>query len=153
MGRQALLCGERSRARQAGARRQTGQPTCEDFPSRCVGALAPLSGIILKQDQVLLMSGTDLRDCFYQFVASPQRTERNHLRCRLTPAEARRVFGFDCAEFLQPDGAVVCGLSSLAMGDSSASLSAATSVYCSFTAEPSIPMSFLCKPRLTVPWP
>ena len=95
----------------------------EDFPGRWVHSLASasaLSGIILQPGEVLLMSGTDLSDCFYQFVAGPQRCLRNLLKGSLSPDEAASVFGYDCMHALQPDGSVAVGLSSLAMGDSSA---------------------------------
>ena len=66
------------------------------------------------------MSGTDLKDCFYQFEAPQQRIVRNLLNARLTLHEATEIFGRPVAQFQQPDGAVYAGLSSLAMGDSSA---------------------------------
>ena len=96
----------------------------ESFPGRWVHSLASataLAGIILEPNELLRMSGTGLRDCFYQFVvASPQRTQRNHLQCKLSLVEARAVFGYSCDHLVQPGGFAACGLSSLARGDSTA---------------------------------
>ena len=50
------------------------------FPAKWVYALsAPstLATLVLQPGETLLMSDTDLKDCFYQFVAPPQRTVRN----------------------------------------------------------------------------
>ena len=91
--------------------------------ARWVGSLASaasLSGIVLKPSESLVFSGTDLKDCFYQFRAGAQRTLRNHLNCKLTLQEALEIFEMPCAEFQQPDGSILCGLSSLVMGDCSA---------------------------------
>ena len=66
------------------------------------------------------MCGTDLQDCFYQFKASDERVVRNHLACRLSRAEAAFVFDCDPGAFSEHGSYVLCGLSSLAKGDSSA---------------------------------
>ena len=95
----------------------------EDFPGRWVHTLASaacLGGIVLKEGQTLLLAGTDLVDCFYQFRVSSQRATRNLLACTLTPAEAAFVFECPASDFGAPGSDVYCGLSSLAMGDSSA---------------------------------
>ncbi|CAE7636023.1 unnamed protein product [Symbiodinium sp. CCMP2456] len=95
----------------------------EDFPGRWVHTLASaacLGGIILKEGEVLLMAGTDLVDCFYQFRVPPQRATRNLLACALTTSEAAFVFERPASDFGAPGAVVHCGLSSLAMGDSSA---------------------------------
>ena len=65
-------------------------------------------------------AGTDLIYCFYQFKTSTQRTTRNLLVGDLDVQEANEVFGHDCREYVLEDGRVRVGLSSLAMGDSSA---------------------------------
>ncbi|CAE7225139.1 unnamed protein product [Symbiodinium sp. CCMP2592] len=95
----------------------------ENFPGRWVHSLASaacLSGIVLRQDEVLLMSGTDLQDCFYQFAVTEQRVTRNHLACELSPSDAAFVFERSPDAFRDFGNPVLCGLSSLAMGDSSA---------------------------------
>ncbi|CAE7216755.1 unnamed protein product [Symbiodinium sp. CCMP2456] len=95
----------------------------EDFPGRWVHTLASaacLGGIVLKEGEVLLMAGTDLVDCFYQFCVSPQRATRNLLACALTASEAAFVFERPASDFGPPGAVVHCGLTSLAMGDSSA---------------------------------
>ncbi|CAE7286931.1 unnamed protein product [Symbiodinium microadriaticum] len=99
----------------------------EDFPcpGRWVHTLASaacLGGIVieLKEGQTLLLAGADLVDCFYQFRVSSQRATRNLLACALTPTEAAFVFERPASDFRAPGSVVYCGLSSLAMGDSSA---------------------------------
>jgi hypothetical protein len=86
--------------------------------SRWVQAMAnaaTLSSIYISEDKVLLSSGEDLRDYFYQFKSDEQRIWRNILSDPLTSAEARVVFGSD---FVWPEEPVWVALSSLAMGDS-----------------------------------
>ena len=63
---------------------------------------------------MLLCSGEDLRDFFYQFAAGEQRTKRNVLSDPITLSEAKVVFGSD---FVWEEDPVWVGLSSLAMGD------------------------------------
>ena len=95
----------------------------EDFPGHWVHTLASascLSSITLHPHECLLFCGTDLQDCFYQFKASEQRVTRNHLACKLTPHEAAFVFDTKPDAFEDFGASVLCGLSSLAMGDSSA---------------------------------
>ncbi|CAE7334124.1 unnamed protein product [Symbiodinium microadriaticum] len=95
----------------------------ESFPGRWVRALASaacLAGVLLKDQEALLMSGTDLVDCFYQFQVTDQRATRNLLACELTSREAELVFDAPAGSFEAGDGPILVGLSSLAMGDSSA---------------------------------
>ena len=95
----------------------------ESFPGHWVYSLASaacVGGIVLRPNEVLILCGTDLQDCFYQFKASTQRTVRNHLACELSVQDAEFVFDRPAASFGCPTTAVHCGLSSLAMGDSSA---------------------------------
>ena len=95
----------------------------EDFPGRWVHTLASaacLGCLNLRPGEVLIMCGTDLQDCFYQFKATPERLVRNHLACKLTLDEAAFVFDRPADSFQAPGGFVRCELSSLAMGDSSA---------------------------------
>lgn len=73
-----------------------------------------LGQIFLPPERVLLCSGEDLRDFFYQFTAGEQRTKRNILSDPLTASEAEVVFG---QGFKWPEDPVWVGLSSLAMGD------------------------------------
>lgn len=76
-----------------------------------------LGQICLAPDRVLLCSGEDLRDFFYQFSAGDQRTKRNILSDPLSLVEAKVVFG---DSFVWPEDPVWVGLSSLAMGDTMA---------------------------------
>ncbi|CAE7600178.1 unnamed protein product, partial [Symbiodinium necroappetens] len=95
----------------------------ESFPGHWVYSLASaacVGGIVLRPHEVLIMCGTDLQDCFYQFKASAQRTVRNHLACELSVQDAAFVFDRPEASFGFASAVVHCGLSSLAMGDSSA---------------------------------
>ena len=95
----------------------------EDFPGRWVHTLASaacLAGLTLGPGEILIMCGTDLQDCFYQFCVTPDRVTRNHLACKLTLREAAFVFDRPVDSFCGFGDSVLCGLSSLAMGDSSA---------------------------------
>ena len=69
----------------------------------------------LKPGHVLLSSGEDLRDYFYQFQVSKDRCERNTLVEPLTPDEVLYVFEGRCTA---TDPWTYVGLDSLAMGDS-----------------------------------
>ena len=74
-----------------------------------------LGMLYLKPGHVLLSSGEDLRDYFYQFQVSAERAQRNALVEPLKPDEVLYVFEGRC----QPTGATTwVGLDSLAMGDS-----------------------------------
>lgn len=73
-----------------------------------------LANIFIQDDRVLLASGEDLKDFFYQFASTPQRTQRNVLSDPVTMAEARIIFG---PSFQWSEEPVWVGLSSLAMGD------------------------------------
>ena len=76
-----------------------------------------LSDLSLEDHQVLAASGEDLRDFFYQFKVSKERTLRNALADPLTLEEAKQVFDQDMIGFDEP---VYCGLATLAMGDQNA---------------------------------
>ena len=71
-----------------------------------------LGQICLQKDEVLCMSGEDVKDFFYQFVVSPRRAARNCLVGRLTDSELQQLFP---GHVLQGGGYV--GLSTMAMGD------------------------------------
>ena len=95
----------------------------EDFPGKWVHTLASaacLGCLSLRPDEILIMCGTDLQDCFYQFCVTQERLTRNHLACKLSPREAAFVFDRPEDSFCGFGDVVLCGLSSLAMGDSSA---------------------------------
>ena len=95
----------------------------EDFPAKWVFALAApssLSTVFLQPDERLLVSGTDLRDCFYQFRTTAQKTVRNLVKVRLSLPEAEDIFDRPLKDCVPQDGGVYVGLSSLPMGDSSA---------------------------------
>ena len=79
-----------------------------------MASASALAQLYIDDDKVLVTSGEDLKDCFYQFKVNAQRTVRNVLEGFLTLEEARRVFGKD---FAWEGDRVYVGLSSLAMGD------------------------------------
>ena len=88
--------------------------------STCTASMAAatcLEDIRLNDDEVLLATGEDLRDFFYQFKASSSRTARNTLCQPVSREEAAIIFGTDTAKWDEP---IYCGLSSLAMGDTNA---------------------------------
>ena len=89
------------------------------------GLFDTLSGLVLQQDEVLLMSGTVLQDCFYQFAVSEQRVTRNHLACELSAADAAFVFERSPESLRNFGNPVLCGLSWATLQLAS-SLSAAT---------------------------
>ena len=89
-------------------------------PQAFMDAHTALSQISLQPHEPLLFAGSDFRDCFYQFCIAEQCAVRNLIVGDLSPAEAAAVFSKHCSAFLQPNGRVRYGLSSLAMGDSSA---------------------------------
>ena len=74
-----------------------------------------LSEIIIRDDRVIVCSGLDLTDYFYQFAISSQRIDRNRLAGSLTSSQAKEVFGAAYVE--DDDEPVLVALSTLAMGD------------------------------------
>ena len=82
----------------------------------CAAMASPsaLSSIFTEDDKVLLSSGEDLRDFFYQFSATDQRVVRNTLADPIPLAQATSVFG---GSFSWDEDPVWVGLASLAMGD------------------------------------
>ena len=74
-----------------------------------------LGEIQIEQDRILVASGLDLTDYFYQFVISQQRTARNRLAGSLTGDQAAFVFEDD--QLLQCKEPILVALSTLAMGD------------------------------------
>ena len=84
---------------------------------KSMASAAALADIVLDPEQILLASGEDLRDFFYQFTVGDQRVRRNALADPLTLQEARYVF----SDWLEGyDSPVFCGLATLAMGDQNA---------------------------------
>ena len=82
--------------------------------SGAMASASSLAMIYLDDDFVLLSSGEDLKDYFYQFRVNAERTSRNVLKGGLTPGEFAEVFGAPPTD----DGPVhYVGLSTLAMGD------------------------------------
>lgn len=82
----------------------------------CAAMASPsaLNSIFIEEDKVLLSSGEDLRDFFYQFSAGSQRVVRNTLSDPIPLSMSKAVFGTD---FVWDEDPVWVGLSSLAMGD------------------------------------
>lgn len=74
---------------------------------------AVLSQLYIAPDNILMMSGEDLKDFFYQFKVNRERTARNTLADKLTASEVFEFFGF----LPQGQGPFYIGLCSLAMGD------------------------------------
>eukprot|EP00435_Cladocopium_sp_Y103_P055244 s81_g18.t1 len=70
-----------------------------------------LSGLELAPDECLIMSGRDIRDFFYQFKVTKQRSQRNVLAGLLAPEDLEFIFR---RPFSKP---AFVGLNTLAMGD------------------------------------
>ena len=70
-----------------------------------------LCGLELSDDESLIMSGRDIRDFFYQFKVSEQRSQRNVLAGLLAPEDLEFIFR---RPFFKP---AYVGLNTLAMGD------------------------------------
>ena len=81
---------------------------------RSMASPAGLGSLFIHEDCVLLASGEDLRDFFYEFKACEQRTIRNILSDPVTLGEAREFFG---SSFEWIEGPVWVALCSLAIGD------------------------------------
>ena len=73
-----------------------------------------LGQIWLRDHEVLLASGEDLKDYFYQFKVNGERTCRNVLNVKLSASDAGYVFG---GAFSDSGAPYFVGLSTLAMGD------------------------------------
>lgn len=73
-----------------------------------------LSGLELGEDESLIMSGRDIRDFFYQFKVSRQRSQRNVLAGQLSAEDLAFVFRRPFS------GPGFVGLNTLAMGDCNA---------------------------------
>ena len=82
--------------------------------SQAMASATSLASIYLDADSVLLASGEDLKDYFYQFRVSEERIRKNALCTKLSKAEAEWVFG---RKFSDDECPVPMGLSTLAMGD------------------------------------
>ena len=80
-----------------------------------MASASSLVDLCLQEDQVLVASGEDLKDFFYQFQTTPERAMRNILSDPLSLEEAVEVFG---PAFEWHEDPVWVGLSTLAMGDS-----------------------------------
>ena len=70
-----------------------------------------LGGLELDDDECLIMSGRDIRDFFYQFKVTPERSRRNVLAGILAPEDLEFIFR---QPFSKP---AYVGLNTLAMGD------------------------------------
>ena len=88
--------------------------------TRTLASAAAVSSIELEPDQVLLLAGADLKDCFYQFQAPPGRIQRNLLADSLSHEEAAFVFRVPASSFKAGPARVHVAFSSLAMGDCAA---------------------------------
>ena len=82
--------------------------------SQAMASSTALASIYLDTGSVLLASGEDLKDYFYQFKVSDERIKKNALCTRLSKSEAEWVFG---RPFSSDECPVPIGLSTLAMGD------------------------------------
>ena len=85
--------------------------------SKTLASAVAVTGLVLARDRTYLFSGADLKDCFYQFVASPDRVVRNMLADRLTVEQAEFVFRRPMHEHADAEGYVHIAFASLAMGD------------------------------------
>lgn len=83
--------------------------------SRAMAAASSVALLYLDDDAVLLSSGEDLKDYFYQFQVNQERTSRNILKGSLSLDDYIQVFGH--APAAGGNGPFYVGLSTLAMGD------------------------------------
>ena len=83
--------------------------------SRAMAAASSVALLYLDDDAVLLSSGEDLKDYFYQFQVNQERTSRNILKGSLSLDDYIEVFGHAPAD--GGKGPFYVGLSTLAMGD------------------------------------
>eukprot|EP00438_Fugacium_kawagutii_P012047 Skav218189 [mRNA] locus=scaffold5213:273982:278268:- [translate_table: standard] len=84
-----------------------------------MASAASLAQIVLQDNQVLVCSGEDLKDFFYQFSVPQERTCRNVLVGSLTVDDMDFIFDGALPDHVTATGNAV-GLSSLAMGDKNA---------------------------------
>jgi len=82
---------------------------------KTLASASAVSLIELDDDRVLLCSGQDLRDYFYQFRVSRRRAARNIFKGSLSRVELLEIFDGDIGDFKGEFGYV--GLNTLAMGD------------------------------------
>lgn len=84
-----------------------------------MAAATNLTELHLEKDQILAMSGTDLREFYYSFLVSKSREARNSLLIQTT---AERISGWRCfsEELVGYKGVIYLALKTLAMGDSCA---------------------------------
>lgn len=82
--------------------------------TQCAANAFNVSQLEIRPDEVLLMSGQDVKDFYYQFRIGPKRAARNALSCFLSYDELVSIFG--AADWLPSSGGYV-GLNTLAMGD------------------------------------
>lgn len=74
-----------------------------------------LTDLVIEPQRIMVCSGLDLTDYFYQFVISGQRTVRNRLAGSLTLDQAR--FVFNDPKIHDDSGHILVALGTLAMGD------------------------------------
>ena len=96
--------------------------TLEKVPRRWIhsmGSASSLCELYMDSGQMILTSGTDLREFYYSFQASESRLIRNSLLITVWPWELR---GFQCyhPRLEKLTGKLYLGLRTLAMGDSAA---------------------------------
>lgn len=96
--------------------------TLETRPKRWIYSMASssvLCDLILKQDEVCVTSGTDLREFYHSFSATESRLIRNPLLVSAWPWEVRDFACYNDS-FDNYNGRLFFGLRTLAMGDSCA---------------------------------
>ena len=84
--------------------------------TQTMGAVAPLLDLQLQPDECIVASGEDLKDYYYYFKISPQRTRRNAISMSFTRAEAQQFKAFSEVECSTAD-IFVPALNTMAMGD------------------------------------
>ena len=83
--------------------------------TQCAASGHCVSGLEIEDNEILLCSGQDVQDFYYQFVVSGRRAARNALAGRLSSSDDMvQVFGSDCR--CAAEGGDV-SLSAMAMGD------------------------------------
>ena len=83
------------------------------LPTLC--SAAALTGLVLKDDEIILMSGEDIRDYFYAFEISDERLRRNIFKMHVRPEEVAHLRCFEAR--MRDEPLLTPALNTMAMGD------------------------------------
>jgi len=80
-----------------------------------MGSIAPVLELYIPEDQVAICSGEDLRDYYYYFITSDERSNRNSIKMELSLEEAMELESYKKVRPGRPR--YIPALSTMAMGD------------------------------------